>query len=152
VIVTVAVWTMVVLLGAFAAAGVWMLVVGLRVNAIGAEGLTVRERVARYVGPVGPRQALLDPPKRVLVELVAASCGFPGLGWLVSGRVAVGLALLVVGPACVWGFFPVALALAGRLYDGPYTATAYLPALGAASAAALAVVEFRARRVARGPA
>jgi hypothetical protein len=49
----------------------------------------------------------------------------------------------VVGPAIVWGFYPVFLALTGRLLAGPYEATAYLPFLGLTSAAALAVAQWR---------
>jgi Ca2+-transporting ATPase len=58
-------------------------------------------------------------------------------------REAAGIVLLTVGPAIVWGFYPVVLAFSGHLLDGPYTATSYLPYLGVASALALAIAEWR---------
>jgi hypothetical protein len=105
-----------------------------------------REGVRRYVGPVTPDMALLTPAKRVLLEFVGALCGFPGFGWMTSTRVSIGLPMLLIGPAMVYGFYPVYLAMSGHLADSPHVGIRYLPALAAMSAAVLAIVETRSAR------
>lgn len=102
-----------------------------------------RDRISAYVGPAGPHLALLSPVKRVALELVSASCGFPGFGWMMSGRVAVGLPLMILGSGFVFGFYPVFLAFTGHFLDSPYVALQYLPAVGIVSAATLGVTEYR---------
>jgi hypothetical protein len=101
----------------------------------------LREKIRRYVGPVDPKTALLNPPARVLVEFAGAVCGFPGLGWLCSGSVFAGLLLICCGPAFAWGFYPVFLSLTGKLASRPYIVIEYLPGIAVASAAILAYRE-----------
>jgi hypothetical protein len=151
VIVTVIVWSITALLAVFAASGVVLFVQALRTapEAMRGGDVTLHQRIDRYVGPIAPESALLTPRSRVLVEFVTAACGFPGLGWLISGRVGVGLALLVCGSAVVWGFAPVALAFSGLLLKSPYAATFYLPLLGIVSAVALALDQKYVRRLTR---
>jgi hypothetical protein len=109
----------------------------------------LRESMARYVGPIHPDLALLNPPLRVVLEFVAALCGFPGFGWLVSTRVSVGLPLLVLGAATVYGFYPAFLALSGHFLDRPLIQLEYLPVVAVVSATALAVAEVQRARSAR---
>jgi hypothetical protein len=113
----------------------------------------LKERIRRYVGPVDPKTALLNPPGRVAVEFVGAFCGFPGLGWLCSGSVFTGLLLICCVPAFAWGLYPVVLAVTGQLLSSPYVVIEYLPAVAVASAGALAYREVmlsRARKKASG--
>ena len=58
------------------------------------DDLSLRARIDRYVGAVDPSMALLNPPGRVGAEFFAALCGFPGLGWLLSGSVFAGLVMM----------------------------------------------------------
>ena len=102
----------------------------------------LKERIRRYVGPVDPKTALLNPPARVAVEFVGAFCGFPGLGWLCSGSVFAGLLLICLVPAFVWGLVPVFLAVSGHLLDSPYVAIEYLPGVALASAGSLGYREI----------
>jgi hypothetical protein len=111
-----------------------------------------REGIRRYFGPVSTKDALLGPVRRVALELVAASCGFPGFGWLMSARPAIGLPMILLGSATVYGFYPAYLILSGRINDGPLVALEYLPLLALLSAGALAIVEMRAARAVRGDA
>ncbi len=146
------IWVIIVVIVGFVTIGAVLFVRGLRPGTedAPAEPVTFKEGVDAYVGPVTPQLALLTPVTRVLLELVSATCGFPGFGWLVSGRVAIGLPMIVLGPAIVFGFYPVLLAYTGHFNDSPYVAIQYLPALGAISATALAVVEARYARSTRG--
>jgi hypothetical protein len=117
-------------------------------------GLSLREKVSRYVGPVDPGTALLNPPGRVATEFIGALCGFPGLGWIFSGCIFTGILLLSLGPAVVWGFYPVLLSVTGKLSSGPFVAVQYLPGLALGSAMALAYREVqlaRRRRLNAGP-
>jgi hypothetical protein len=111
--------------------------------------LSMRERAQRYVGPVDPGMALLNPPGRVAVECFTALCGFPGLGWILSGSVFTGILLITVVPAVVWGLYPVFLALTGRLLAGPFVAVQYLPGLALGSATMLAYREVKLARMRR---
>jgi hypothetical protein len=109
-------------------------------------GLSLREKVSRYVGPVDPGMALLNPPGRVATEFMGALCGFPGLGWIFSGCIFTGILLLSLGPAVVWGFYPVLLSVTGKLSSGPFVAVQYLPGLALSSAIALAYREVQLAR------
>ncbi len=108
--------------------------------------LSLRARIGRYVGPVDPTMALLNPPGRVAAEFFTSLCGFPGLGWMLSGSVFTGLVLICVGPAFVWGLYPVFLLLSGQLDDGPFVAVQYLPGLAIGSSVALAYREIQLAR------
>ena len=107
---------------------------------------SLRARVARYVGPVDPRMALLNPPARVATEFFAALCGFPGLGWLLSGCVFTGLMLLCIAPAFIWGIVPMYLVVTGKAAGGAFLAVQYLPGLALGSAATLAYRETQLAR------
>jgi hypothetical protein len=108
--------------------------------------LGLRNAMSRYIGPVRPDLALLNPPARVGLEFIASLCGFPGFGWLVSTRMSVGLPLLILGSATVYGFYPAFLALSGHFTDRPLIALEYLPIVAVVSATALAVAEVQRAR------
>lgn len=153
------IWGTIIALALFIAIGAWLFVRSMQLDpdkrvALQAEGRRARlgivEAARRYVGPVSPDTAFLTPTGRVALEFVAAFCGFPGFGWLSSTRVAIGLPMLFIGPAIIYGFYPALLATNGHLSDGPLVAFSYLPVLAVVSAAALAVAEVRAARAARG--
>lgn len=151
--VEITIWGLVVALAFFTLAGVVMFIVALRPDPsnpghgapVAREQQGFEAAVKRYVGPVTPDLALLTPARRVLLEFVGAMCGFPGFGWLMSTRVALGLTLLCVGPAIIYGAMPVAFAFSGHLLDGPYVVIEYLPAVAIISATCLGVAEYRAR-------
>ncbi len=109
--------------------------------------VSLRARIDRYVGPVDPQMALLNPPGRVATEFFSALCGFPGLGWLLSGSVFAGLVLICVGPALVWGIYPAFLLLSGRMADGPFIAVQYLPGLAIGSSSLLAYREVQLAKI-----
>ena len=155
--VSITIWGLVAALTLFTIVGVAMFVIALRPNS--REGITAPPgksaskggtgfgpAMRRYVGPVSPDLALLTAPRRVLLEFVSALCGFPGFGWLASTRVSIGLPMLCVAPAIIYGGYPVYLAMTGHLIDSPYVAIQYLPAVALVSASCLAFAEYRARR------
>jgi hypothetical protein len=109
-------------------------------------GLGLRAAVDAYVGPVSPENAFLNAPGRVALEFVAAMCGFPGFGWLSSTRVRIGLPLMVVAPAIVYGAYPMYLVLSGHILDRPLIGLEYLPVVAVVSATALAIAEVRSAR------
>ncbi len=152
------IWGIVAVLVVFIAIGAALFVQGMRQERRDGSGHAVdrdpadrgvRAAMRRYVGPVSPELALLNPPARVGLEFLAALCGFPGLGWMMSTRVSIGLPMLVAGPAIVFGFYPAYLAFSGHYTDRPLIALEYLPALAVISAAALAVAEVRRLRAVR---
>lgn len=109
---------------------------------------SLKRRVRDYVGPIDRSQAPLNPPLRVTVEFVCALGGFPGLGWLLSGRIFPGLLLMCIVPSLVWGIVPVVLSLTGLLLISPYSVVFYLPALAVVSAGSLAFAELRGSQTA----
>jgi hypothetical protein len=119
----------------------------------GADGIdgvvSLRARIDRYVGPVDPHMALLNPPGRVGIEFFSALCGFPGLGWLLSGSVFAGLVLICLVPGVVWGVYPALLVISGRMADSPFIAVQYLPGLAIGSSALLAFREVQLARIRR---
>ena len=155
--IVVTIWGTIAALVMFTAIGFILVVQALRPDpaeraarrAAGTARLGLGEAARRYVGPVTPDLALLTPPLRVVLEFVGALCGFPGFGWMMSARVAIGLPLLIVAPTIVYGFYPVYLALSGHLVDSPYVAIRYLPFLAVISASALAAAEVRSSRSGR---
>jgi len=105
-----------------------------------------RARAAGYTGAVSPASRGLNPPARVVVELFAGACGFPGLGWMLSGCLLSGLLLITCVPAVVWGLYPAYLALTGGLTGSALSIVGYVPFIGLASACGLAVREIAAAR------
>ena len=108
----------------------------------GAPAAGFRGRWSRLVRRTHGDVALLGPRRRVLVEFLGALCGFPGLGWILSGRVALGMTLLVGCPAIVWAVLPMSLSIVGQFGLG-LTFRYLLPVLACSSAGALALVERR---------
>jgi hypothetical protein len=109
--------------------------------------VSLRARIDRYVGPVDPRVALMNPVGRVVSEFFCALCGFPGLGWLMSRSVFAGLVLICVVPAVVWGGYPAFLLMTGRMAGSPFIAVQYLPGLALGSSALLAYREIQLAKI-----
>ncbi|MHB0867496.1 MAG: hypothetical protein ACYC6B_08670 [Thermoleophilia bacterium] len=147
-----AIYSAIAVLALFVAVGIYLVARSLRVAAReqrlerGGDGpdLTMSQRVACYVGPVKPEMALLNPVARVGIELFCALCGFPGLGWLISGRVAVGLFLFTVVPIFTWAVYPLYLAMSNQILAGPLVTFRYLPFLALFSAGLLAYSQAHA--------
>lgn len=137
-------WLITALLGVFVATG---LVLTIReafiLRASRLRRAPAEKPVSRYVGPIDLHDAPLTPPLRVGAEFLTALCGFPGLGWMISGRVRAGLPLFVAVPAIIWAFFPLYISMSGSVLTRPLLAFAPLPVLAVVSAGALAVCEFR---------
>lgn len=107
---------------------------------------SIRRRFAEYVGPVDRKDAPATPAWRVAAEFFSAMLGFPGLGWMVSGRITVGLPLIVAVPAALWLFYPLYIAVTGTLVRDPVRLLWVLPVLAFTSAGSLASAETRGRR------
>ncbi|MEO1960532.1 MAG: hypothetical protein ABGW82_06115, partial [Paracoccus sp. (in: a-proteobacteria)] len=45
----------------------------------------------------------------LLPETIGAVTGFPGLGWILSGRALIGVPLIFAGPALAWAVLPLIL-------------------------------------------
>lgn len=124
-------------------------------SAAQAEGPKVRrsglgQRARHFVRRSQGNLALFGPARRVVAEFVGAAFGFPGLGWILSGRVTLGVTLFVGVPAVIWALFPMVLSVTGHF--GLSMALKYvLPGLAGLSAGALAVVERRGAGVNGGP-
>lgn len=103
----------------------------------------VGRRLAEYVGPVDRRRSPLPVVLRILAEFGAATLGFPGLGWMVAGRISVGLPLMLAVPAAIWLFYPLYVAVTGTVVHEPLRLLWVLPAMALISAGALAVAEIR---------
>lgn len=139
-------WSIIAMLVAFVVVGLILTVRAMKTSRPGPQRLPMRERIRQYVGPVDPQKALLNPPLQVVVELYAALCGFPGLGWLISGRVFVGLVLISVVPAFVWALYPIYLCASGRIAASPYLVVDYLPVLSVISGTTLAIAQRASRK------
>lgn len=87
-------------------------------------------------------------PWFVVAEGTGALAGFPGLGWILSGRGGVGLPLALAGPAVAWGVVPMMVdATSGRLDRvAPAEAVAYLTVSALLSCVALAAALARQAR------
>ncbi|MDQ6905223.1 MAG: cbb3-type cytochrome c oxidase subunit I [Chloroflexota bacterium] len=67
----------------------------------------LRNTLARYNGQQHPWRRRIPSGYFLAVEALAASAGFPGLGWIMSGRPLIGLPLAMIGPAIAWGIIPL---------------------------------------------
>lgn len=108
---------------------------------------------ARYDGSAPAWRTGLRPHSFVAAEAAAAAVGFPGLGWLLSGRAAVGLSLALTGPGIAWGVLPLLMSPFGTSalrHQGIIPMVAYLVATTAASAGVLAWTLRSGRRAAVG--
>ena len=97
------------------------------------------DSLRRYVGPVGPEHRLLNTPARIAMEFGSSLFGFPGLGWLMSGKVVTGIALFVLGPGLFYAFLPAYFVVTGRLTEDPYLIARMLPVVAVISAGSLAI-------------
>ena len=138
-------WSVAALLVAVTSAGVWLAIGELRRLGSGRRRhVPLRTRVRDYVGPLERSKRPLNPPLRVTLEALIALCGFPGLGWLLSGHVFVGLCLIVAVPAALLAFYPMYIGVrADPLFDPLPILFAALGVVAVVSSTALAVVEWR---------
>jgi uncharacterized protein YneF (UPF0154 family) len=146
------VYSIIVFIGVFGALGIYLVVRTLRSEARnnprpGPGGGPIR-RLQAYVGETRDSNALLSPPLRVALEFFLAFCGFPGIGWLASGQLAIGLVLLATVPSLVWAVAPVLMAANGAMFRDPFATVRFLPVIAILSASGLAAHEVaRARRM-----
>jgi len=144
------VWALVAFVTLFFVVGAWATVQAMlaarRLRESGERPPGFGERVSAYIGPVSPEMARLTAPLRVVAEFSCALFGFPGLGWALSTRFAVGLTLMIGGPLVAWCLMPVALYEAGILQANIYSVVLYLPFWALISSLSLAIVELRAAR------
>lgn len=69
----------------------------------------VKAEMARHDGP-RPRWLRQVPIAALLLpETIGAVTGFPGLGWILSGRALIGVPLIFAGPALAWAVLPLIL-------------------------------------------
>jgi hypothetical protein len=142
-----------VLIGAFGVLGIYLVFRTLRAESARrggshSEGGPVR-RFRAYIGPSKGAKPLLSAPLRVALEFFLALCGFPGIGWMASGRLAPGLLLVAIVPSTVWAVAPVLAASQGALFRDPFATVRYLPLVAVVSAGGLAMAEIHAQRAAR---
>jgi hypothetical protein len=67
----------------------------------------MRQMPARFSGPMPKRLQRLPLTAVLGIELVGGLFGWPGLGWLFAGQAAVGIALMLAGPAVAWALLPM---------------------------------------------
>ncbi|MBF9030963.1 hypothetical protein HKCCE3408_11210 [Rhodobacterales bacterium HKCCE3408] len=85
----------------------------------------------------------------VLPEFLSAMFGFPGVGWLLSGRAMIGGPLILAGQATAWAILPILLSPFGEHSLPQLTPTlleSYLVATAVLSATALWFVAVRNRQ------
>lgn len=100
--------------------------------------------------PLPPRVQKMPLIHVIMIEFVAALFGFPGLGWLLAGRAAVGAALLFIGPVVAWALVPVLTApFADTIFEpyGMYVLVVWLLATTFLSTLVLAVYVWFKRAV-----
>lgn len=144
--ITLVVWLIVALLALFSASVVVLVSAEasrLRRRGKQRKSRSLSRRLEDYFGPIDLDQAPLNAPLRIGVEFFAALLGFPGIGWMVSGRMKVGLPLVVIAPALLWMLYPLYISSAGVVLDRPLQVLAVLPPLAVFSAGALALAEMR---------
>jgi hypothetical protein len=108
--------------------------------------LNLIERVKRYEGPIDEDSPFFNPLARIAIEFFSALFGFPGLGWMISGQVFIGLVLMGIIPCFVWAAIPAYLVKTIILKTNPYAPVIYLPALAFISAACLASNQYLIER------
>ncbi len=94
--------------------------------------------------PISRAALMFNPAARILIEFAGAVAGFPGLGWLFSGKIVIGVALLSIVPSFAWALLPAYSIFSGGLVADPFATVRYLPVLAACSAGSLAVVHLAA--------
>lgn len=114
---------------------------------------------ARFAQAVGRNNSASESWRRrvptwsfVLPEFFSALFGFPGVGWILSGRAMIGGPLILAGQAVAWAILPIMLSPYGdrRLPQlTPAMLEGYLVATAVVSATALWWVVNRQRRAAK---
>lgn len=69
----------------------------------------LRRWVRAYDGPQPAWLPRIPRPALLVAEAAGASAGFPGLGWILSGRGSVGLPIALVGPSMAWAVLPAVM-------------------------------------------
>ncbi|KKM66188.1 hypothetical protein LCGC14_1483740 [marine sediment metagenome] len=82
---------------------IWTTTVSYRFNA---KAALMRE-LNRHNTTEKPWRARITDRSLLLPEALAALFGFPGLGWILSGRALVGVPLMFGGPALAWAILPL---------------------------------------------
>jgi hypothetical protein len=85
------------------ARGIWAVAEQHRVDARVAR----RTRSQRVAGPIPQRVTRFGGPWPIAIEFVGGLAGWPGAGWLATGRILVGLPLLLIGPMIAWAIMPM---------------------------------------------
>jgi hypothetical protein len=147
------IYSIIALIGAFGAIGIYLIVKSLRYEASRNPRPPVQRnpirRLQDYVGDADDSKRLLNAPLRVTLEFFLALCGFPGIGWMASGQLAVGLVLVAAVPSIFWAVAPVLMASNGALFRDPFATVRYLPIIAIVSAGGLATSEIMRARKAR---
>jgi hypothetical protein len=89
----------------------------------------------------------------LVIEGISAMAGFPGLGWLMSGRALPGVPMMMVGPIIAWAVIPILMDpyANGALHSvGFISVFVYLCLSTILSIITLALVLFRTRKRAEG--
>ncbi|HDZ73243.1 MAG TPA: hypothetical protein ENH55_10805 [Aurantimonas coralicida] len=77
--------------------------------------LALKTELSRHDAPEKPWRGRIPSAALLLPEAAGALTGFPGLGWILSGRAAVGVPLMFGGPALAWAVLPLALSPYGPI-------------------------------------
>jgi hypothetical protein len=153
--VDVLIYAIVVVIGAFGVLGIYLIVKAIRTESARhprrSSGGGPIAKFKAYVGTTRDENALLSAPLRVGLEFFLALCGFPGIGWMASGRLAAGLLMVAVVPSAVWALAPVLMASNGALFRDPFATVRYLPVVAILSAGGLAAAEIAHARKAGRP-
>ena len=89
--------------------------------------------------PIKRELLIFNPPTRVFVEFASSLFGFPGMGWILSGKIVIGVGLISIVPSFIWALLPVYAVFSGELANDPFTIVKYLPWMALISAGSLAL-------------
>ncbi len=68
------------------------------------------ERIARYNGTAAPWRSRIPARYFVIAEAAFSFAGFPGVGWMMSGRPLLGIPMAFVGCGIAWAVIPLLMA------------------------------------------
>jgi hypothetical protein len=77
----------------------------------------------RYNGPAKPWLTRFPTRYYLIAETVGAVFGFPGLGWILSGKAFPGVLLMIIGPIFAWAAIP---AMFDPFMTGPLIQVGYM--------------------------
>lgn len=102
----------------------------------------------RYAGHIHRRVRQRGLVTTLLIEFAGGLAGFPGAGWLYTGRALQGTLLLIAGPGLAWAWIPAVFTPYGGFLShyGVAVLFVYLPLSAAISATVLGVVHGRQLR------